>query len=625
MLIEYKIYGGTNWGNLGYHGGYTSYDYGAAISEDRHIWREKYAEMKLEANFLKVSPAYLTATPLVGANGSYGAPPTIAVGPLIGNGTQTNFYVIRHADFTSMNSTNYSLDLSTSVGQITIPQLGGCFTLNGRDSKIHVTDYDVGGITLLYSSAEIFTWAKGPQHARILVLYGGENESHEAAFPVSLGTPETTQGSGVTIAKKGSTWVLHWAVTPERKVVKIGDLTVYLLWRNEAYNFWALEVTAPAPVGNFTSPSKSLIVVNGGYLIRNAAIVENELRLTGDVNVTTTFEVISVPQSGVNTIVFNGDVLKTTTSKGALTAVVDFKPPAFKLPNLSTQPWKYIDSLPEIQTSYDDSAWTVLDHPSTNNPLPLTTPTSLYASDYGYHTGSLIYRGHFTANGKDSFYFLNTTGGDGFGHSVWFDQTFLGSWVGNATLESAPQNYSLPALQKGSSHIITVLIDHMGQDEEAPGTDAIKFPRGIIDYSLGGHPASDLIWKVTGNLGGEQYIDQARGPRNEGAMFAERNGYHLPNPPSANWESSSPVENGIKSAGVGFYTTTFDLDIPQGWDVPMSLVLNQTGTAGNYRVQLFVNGYQFGKYGSLLLTLALISHILGWQLVLLTISPKSTT
>jgi beta-galactosidase len=37
--------------------GYASYDYGAALTEERSIWREKYSEEKLEANFLKVSSA----------------------------------------------------------------------------------------------------------------------------------------------------------------------------------------------------------------------------------------------------------------------------------------------------------------------------------------------------------------------------------------------------------------------------------------------------------------------------------------------------------------------------------------------------------------------------------------
>jgi hypothetical protein len=36
------------------------------------------------------------------------------------------------------------------------------------------------------------------------------------------------------------------------------------------------------------------------------------------------------------------------------------------------------------------------------------------------------------------------------------------------------------------------LIEHMCQDEEAPGTDAIKFPRGILNYGNSGHVQSDV-------------------------------------------------------------------------------------------------------------------------------------
>jgi Beta-galactosidase second all-beta domain/Beta-galactosidase, domain 3 len=339
--------------------------------------------------------------------------------------------------------------------------------------------------------------------------------------------------------------------------------------------------------------------------------------LTGDVNATTEIEVISTPTE-VTEIFFNGEHLKTTkSSSGNLVATVDFTPPTIATPDFSSLSWKYIDSLPEIQSSYDDSLWTPLTHTTSNNPWNITTPTSMYASDYGYHTGSLIYRGHFTSNGDESNFFVNITGGDGFGHSIWLDSTFLGSWPGLGANQSALQTVAAPSLAPGKPHIITVLIDHMGQDEEAPGTDQIKRPRGITDYLLSGHTLSSISWKLAGNLGGEQYIDLARGPRNEGAMFAERNGYHLPNPPSEHWTSSSPITDGISKAGVGFYTTTFDLNVPEGWDVPMSFVFNSTAsstnpgrTGGNYRVQFFVNGFQFGKYGKIPFPLSFLLSVL---------------
>ncbi|KAJ5682182.1 hypothetical protein N7462_005347, partial [Penicillium macrosclerotiorum] len=606
LVNEEATFGGTNWGNLGYQGGYTSYDYGAAITEERGIWREKFSEQKLEANFLKVSEAYLTSTPGVGRNGSYGAPSSIAITPLLGNLTSSNFYVVRHADFTFTGKTHYNITLPTSTGNVSIPQLGGSLLLNGRDSKFHVTDYDVGGINIIYSSAEIFTWARGAGSMRVLILYGGEGETHEFAISDHLGVPNILQGSGVKINHLGNTWVIHWRVETERVVIRSSNLEIYLVWRNEAYNYWSLELPAPQPVGNFSSPSKDTVIVKAGYLIRHAQIFEDQLRLTGDINATTEIEVISTPYGNLQSISFNGRLLETTTKPtGKLSATVGYQAPRLEIPQLSNLEWRYIDSLPEIQLSYDDSVWKNCSNTLTNNPRELNTPNSLYAMDYGFHTGSLIYRGHFMASGKESYIWLNISGGTGFGYSVWLGADYLGSWTGNSVDQTSDQKFLISkSLAPLTRHVLTVLIDDMGQDEEAPGTDAIKFPKGILDYELSGHDQSEVVWKMTGNLGGEQYFDETRGPLNEGSMYAERQGYHYPKPPSSHWNISSPIKEGISKPGVRFYSTHFQLDIPVGWDVPMSIVFNGSNIenettkndGSNYRCQIFINGYQFGKY-----------------------------
>jgi len=88
-----------------------------------------------------------------------------------------------------------------------------------------------------------------------------------------------------------------------------------------------------------------------------------------------------------------------------------------------------------------------------------------------------------------------------------------------------------------------------------------------------------------------------RGPLNEGGLYAERMGWHLPEPPSQGWSERSPIDDGLEEAGVGFFTTTMNLDLPMGYDVPLSFVFtNNTERVENYRAQLYVNGYQFGKY-----------------------------
>ncbi|KAH7054601.1 beta-galactosidase precursor [Macrophomina phaseolina] len=592
ILNLYMIFGGTNWGNLGHPGGYTSYDYGSVIRETREINREKYSELKLQGNFLKVSPAYLTAEPGDLSNGSYADTSDIAVTPLLGN--TTNFFVVRHAAYNSLESTPYTITLPTSAGDLTIPQLNGTLTLNGRDSKVHVTDYDVGGENLLYSTAEIFTW-KAYDDKTVLVVYGGPGESHELAF--SSGKNATiVEGSGVTIAPKGGATLLHWSVTPTRKVVKVGEsLYVYILDRNSAYNYWTHDD----------------IVLKAGYLIRNATVDGTTLSVVGDLNATTTLEVIGGAPSGLTKLTFNGeDVAFNQSSLGNVAATLQYTPPAISLPDLSSLSWKSIDSLPEIQTDYDDSAWPAAELPTTYNTLrPITTPTSLYGSDYGYHYGTLLFRGHFTATGSETSLSISAQGGFASGFTVFLNSVALGSWKGADYASNGNLTLSIPSSAvptSGSEAVITVVLDTTGISENwVTGAEEAKLPRGILNYDLAGHDASDVTWKLTGNLGGEKYIDKSRGPLNEGGLFAERQGYHLPGAPTDDWSASEgPAADGVEGVGVKWYATTIDLDIPTGWDVPISFSFaNSTsnatdadGLAKAYRVQLFVNGWQFGKY-----------------------------
>lgn len=503
---------------------------------------------------------------------------------------------------------------------ITIPQLGGTLTLNGRDSKIHVTDYDVGGINLIYSTADIYTHGRAGAK-RVLLVYGLEGETHELAFSSKLGKPTVEGGNddgGATtrIETRGSAVVVQWRVTRSKKVLHYGGgtLDVYLLWRNDAFKYWKLELEAPAPVGNYTAPSKDAVVAKAGYLLRTAVRSGTALHLTGDLNATADLEIVAGFEG--SNVYFNGEKVPGVKSvNGRLVGTLTYTRPALRLPDLAALDWKMIDSLPEVRSSYDDSAWTVADHTTTNNTsydetyfikFSLKTPTSLIASDYGFNAGSLLYRGSFKALGNESALYLSTTGGGGFGNSVWLNDTFLGSWTGSS---QGSYNQTLPfpstlKLSRGETYVFTVLIDHMGQETNWwPGHDLMKTPRGIIDYAVAGHGKGDIKWKLTGNLGGETYRDSVRGPLNEGGMWAERQGYHLPAPPTQGWESASPIKDGISGPGVAFYAASFDLDIPSGYDVPLSFVFanssSSSSAAANYRVQLYVNGWQFGEYSEL--------------------------
>ena len=139
---------------------------------------------------------------------------------------------MRHNVYNSTDTTTYSLNIATSAGKLTVPRLGGKLTLNGRDSKVHVTDYNVGGTTLLYSTAEVLTWKKFDS-GKVLILYGGPEELHEASI-VSTVKPTIVEGKGVTTKSIDGNVVLQWKTSTSRRIVKIGDLSIYILGKDSA-------------------------------------------------------------------------------------------------------------------------------------------------------------------------------------------------------------------------------------------------------------------------------------------------------------------------------------------------------------------------------------------------------
>ncbi|KAL9091821.1 MAG: hypothetical protein Q9159_001193 [Coniocarpon cinnabarinum] len=578
----YMTYGGTNWGNIGYPQGYTSYDYGAVIMEDRTVNREKYSEAKLIANFAQASPAYLTATPGNTTNGSYTDNPTLAVTPLFGNGTDTNFYVVRHAAYNSEDSTNYSLTLG---GNLTVPQLGGQLTLPGRDSKIHVQNYNVGQYDLAYSTAEVFTW-KNSSAGSVLIVYGGPGEQHELAV---AGNPEFSQVAGGTVTQetRGNATVVNWQTSPDPYIVQFDGLalTAYLVDRNTAYNHWVFNDT----------------IVQAGYLVRNATFsAAGQLDIAGDLNASVPVSVLAPTDKNIAKLTFNGEDVATTTNPttGAVSGNLTYTAPEVSLPDFSTAGWKFIDSLPEIQASYDDSAWPVANLTSSPNIQfnNFTTPVSLYGGDYGFSYGSLVFRGHFTASGAETSFSVNAQGGIAFASATWLNDTFLGAWPGDNTNANYTTTFPLSNLTSGSNYVLTIVIDLTGLDENYDAGDSgLKSPRGILDYTLGGREKSDVSWKLTGNLGGENYADLTRGPLNEDGYYAVRQGYHLPGAPLDAFNDSSPYD-GLSAPGVGFYGVNFDLDLPKGYDIPLSFSFTNNTSAS--RTNLYVNGYQFGKYVS---------------------------
>ncbi|KAI0187038.1 putative beta-galactosidase B [Xylaria flabelliformis] len=600
----YMLFGGTSWGWHAAPVVATSYDYSSPVSENRKIG-SKYYETKLLTQFTRVAPD-LAMTDRVGNDTDYSTNSAIAVSELRNPETGAGFYVAMHSYSPSGTLETLHLRVKTSEGQLTIPQHGGSVAINGHQAKILVTDFHFGSKKLLYSTAEVLTYA-AIDDKEILALWVPTGESGEFAVlgVKSAKVKSCEECANVKFFPGKSRITISFTHNAGMSVIEFDDGSrIVLLDRSAAYLFWAPSLTND-PIH---SPN-STILVQGPYLVRSSSIQGHILELTGDVANKTTIRVFA-PKS-IRELRWNGESVRiSSTADGFLTAQLKGAP-SYTLPTLSG--WKYADSLPEIRSDYDASgvAWKTANHTNTSNPTtPASNNPALYVDDYGVHAGSHLYRATFPTTQKPpTGIFLDITGGLAFGYSVWLNSHFVGSWLGlsyvdKQGLELSFNNITLNLGEK--DNVLVVLMDNSGHDQRQEALN----PRGITNATLLGPDGtySFTEWKIAGTARKEDAVlDPVRGFLNEGGLYAERVGMHLPGYPDADW---NVVEAGdsllsVQGAGVRVFRTQVSLDIPSGIDVSISFRLtapseatfaSQTGKTNQLRALLFVNGYQYGRF-----------------------------
>lgn len=502
------------------------------------------------------------------------------------------FYVTQHSKSSSRAVTDFSINLKTSLGSITVPNV----QLNGRQSKIAVTDYHFGKHTLLYSSVDVLTYGLFDS-ASVLVLYLEVGQVGEFAFSgnvsvKSYGNMNIT-ASHVKVNGTASYTKFVYKQSASKTVVQLSNgILMYLLDVSTAWSFWA-----PPTTSNPNVAADEQIFAIGPYLVRNASVSGNVVFVNGDNTNSTTLEVY-VGDKSVDTIIWNGRTLAThKTPYDALTAdLTGILDRIITIPTLAS--WQVADSLPEAARNYDDSAWTICNKTTTQAPVkPLSLPV-LYSSDYGYYSGIKIYRGYFDGKSATSAN-LTAQGGSAAGWSAWLNGKLVGGHPGNASLLSTSDvlNFAGVTLYD-EDNVLTVVTDYTGHDETSTGKGAAN-PRGLLGATLnnsGNVTATFKKWLIQGNAGGSANIDPVRGPLNEGGLYGERLGWHLPGffPSGDEWSVGSPAQ-GLNSSGIKWYLTTFELDIDSDLDVPIGLELSAPSeTVAS--VQIYLNGYQYGKY-----------------------------
>ncbi|KAH9831459.1 glycoside hydrolase superfamily [Rhodofomes roseus] len=602
LISFYMIYGGTSWGGLPYPGVYTSYDYGSPIRENRAL-SDKYDELKRQGLFLRSSPEFYktdwvgdtdTTMPGVTVNGT-----EVYVTYLRNPDTGSGFFIARQANSSSLADITFNISVPTSAGMLSIPQTISSIALNGRQSKILVTDYSYGANSqVLYSTASIL-YAGAIGNRDVLFLYGDSDQASEVTLSLS-GSGTRANASVASFSGDASNASLTTVTLLDgiKGVVTVFESDSQLVLYADsvtAATFWApvIPSSTAASFNNYWQfGSNETVLVGGPYLVRNASISNGQLALRGDLNQSVMLTVVA-PED-VSSVTWNGAEVQTaslTSTGGILTGSLEMSTSLSSISVPALTGWKYADSLPEVSTGYSDAEWTLADHTTTNIPgYVYGDGRILFGCDYGFCENIVLWRGHF--NGTESTTSVNLTinGGQGFAGSVWLNGQFLDSTWSTAD-EQTTQVYNFPegSVLIGQDNVITIIQDGQGNDE----ADDEKSPRGIPGYQL--NTGNFTEWRVQGKFGGyTEYPDKVRGVLNEGGLYGERQGWHLPGFDTSNW-TSQELSEGLPSggAGVGFFVTTFDLSIPEDTDTLMSFQFDTTNQP--YRALLFVNGWDYGK------------------------------
>lgn len=575
----YMGFGGTSWGWLPGPVVFTSYDYGAAISETREV-REKAEELKQLGGLIRAVPGLAGMVPA-------GAPiissPNIQVYHNKSPETDARFLMVTHKPSNGQTDDRFTVTADLPDGRYTLPM-----RLNGFDAKWLVAGVNLGGQRLVYSTSELQALTK---HAGgdLMLLYGRTGEAGETVLRYKSEPRVTVLDGQVTstLASNGDLKLGYTHGTLARVRISGGgrpDLTLLIGDEAEGVKFWQEGDT----------------LVRGPALVRSGTPKGGTLALTGDTRGAEPLEIWA--PSALRRVTWNGVAVPTRIAGGTVVATKPLPAPAsFALPALT---WRSAPGSPETAAGYDDSTWQAIDNRAyaSITARPDGQPNMLMDA-YGFHEGDVWYRGRFQGTAAaERIQVYYGAGGSG------MIQVFLdGKLVGEHELPSGlprpittgTATFALPDTARApGEHVLSVMLRNNGHNWDLDADDFHKEARGIVSASIeprvGPSFSVPIAWKIQGRAGGEDIADPVRGVANSGGLDGERRGWHLPGFDDAKWKATIPA-----AAGTTWYRSSFDLAVPRGQDATIGLAFGDTTkprSPGRYRVLMFVNGWNMGQF-----------------------------
>lgn len=588
----YMTFGGTSWGWLAGPVVYTSYDYGAPISEDRGMRPKAYA-LKQQGMLVQAAEQVLAemdkGPALVPADGK------VKVYHNVNRRLGTHVIFAAHNPTDGKGEEAFSVKLATRDGEYSFGT-----TLRGQDARMLLASYDMERQRLVYSTSELQTHFRNGERD-IALLHGRDRQAGQTVLRYT-GAPTVEVLAGQVTSRWDAArgdLVLDY-VHDGLARVRIsggGRAPMLLLLADEqtSLRFWTQE----------TGGGRALQL--SPALVRSAQLVGGKLAMRGDAGEDSTFEIWGPAFEAAS---FNGqDLALTRQPDGSVSAGTVKGPEAVNLPDLGRLAWtRRMDSL-ESAPHFDDSAWVQADRrPSAAQTwtMPERGQPTLSMSDYGFHHGDVWYRGRFTstdakANQLELFY---GAGGAGL-IQVWIDGRFVGQHELD-TGRSFPETTDSVKLSLGSltpgEHVISVMVRNNAHNWNLMADDYHREARGLISASLtkrgGQRFGVPIAWRIQGRQGGEEIVDRLRGPMNNGGLFGERQGWHLPVASPKGWQAARSTD-APPGAGTYWLRTSFQLDLPKGHDIQLGLAFGDTSkprSERENRALIFVNGWNMGQF-----------------------------